>query len=218
MNNISKNTIDYVRVELYNEIELAAKSLNSYTPPPIENPSITHYVLGFMIDVENNNVVLIRKSRPDYQKGKINGIGGKVSIERDYDHIGSGTHEYDHKVTYPRAMVREFKEETGIDTYKEEWHHITDIEFKGGNIIHVYALYYDPAKIDLSLNRLDVNYMSNFSVYATDEGVSSWYNIDEVLSGNKYLMVRHISWLLAMAKICRGMKFEVKSLNDFKDV
>ena len=57
------------------------------------------YVLGFLIDNDRENVVLIKKSKPDWQKGKLNGVGGKIK-----------KHE-----TPSNAMVREFKEETGLE-------------------------------------------------------------------------------------------------------
>lgn len=57
------------------------------------------YVLGFLFDERFNNVVLIHKLRPEWQRGKLNGVGG---------HIEEG--ETPHK-----AMHREFLEETGLD-------------------------------------------------------------------------------------------------------
>lgn len=56
------------------------------------------YVCGFMFDT-NSRVLLIEKVRPDWQAGRLNGIGGRVE---------DGETEHD-------AMCREFKEETGID-------------------------------------------------------------------------------------------------------
>lgn len=55
------------------------------------------YVLGFLFD-NDNHVWLINKTKPDWQKGKLNGIGGKVEGKEDL----------------LDAMTREFKEETGI--------------------------------------------------------------------------------------------------------
>lgn len=61
------------------------------------------YCLGFAI--RDGYVALVKKNRPEWQAGKINGIGGR--IEKDED---------------PRkAMVREFKEETGIDSKEDDW-------------------------------------------------------------------------------------------------
>lgn len=46
----------------------------------------------------SGNVALVRKNKPEWQKGKLNGIGGKIE---------TGEGPYD-------AMVREFREETGV--------------------------------------------------------------------------------------------------------
>lgn len=63
------------------------------------------YVLGFMFDSKLENVVLIRKNKPDWQKGKLNGVGGKVEpLEDDPDYMERPED----------AMYREFKEETGV--------------------------------------------------------------------------------------------------------
>ena len=64
------------------------------------------YVLGFRF--HNGNVLLIKKAKPAWQKGRINGIGGKVE---------PGEESID-------AMVREFREETGIETKPSDWKYI----------------------------------------------------------------------------------------------
>lgn len=56
------------------------------------------YVAGFMFNDSKTQVALIRKSKPEWQRGKLNGIGGK--IEEGESPL--------------RAMVREFKEESGM--------------------------------------------------------------------------------------------------------
>lgn len=66
---------------------------------------MTKYVLGFMFDPLNKTVVLIRKKRPEWQAGLLNGVGG---------HIEPGELIDD-------AMVREFREETGVITAPESW-------------------------------------------------------------------------------------------------
>lgn len=64
-----------------------------------------NYVLGFMFDSNLSRVVLIKKKRPAWQAGLFNGAGGMVEPgERDVD-----------------AMVREFKEETGVLTHHSQW-------------------------------------------------------------------------------------------------
>ena len=63
----------------------------------------TQYCLGFMIQADS--VVLIRKTHPPWQAGRLNGVGGH--IEKDESAI--------------EAMSREFKEETGMITPVDAW-------------------------------------------------------------------------------------------------
>jgi 8-oxo-dGTP diphosphatase len=65
---------------------------------------MTEYVAGFMID-ELDRVALVIKNRPEWQKGRRNGIGG---------HIEPGE-------TIEEAMVREFQEETGWASREGQW-------------------------------------------------------------------------------------------------
>jgi 8-oxo-dGTP diphosphatase len=65
------------------------------------------YVVGFMFSHDRRCVALIRKEKPAWQAGKLNGIGGK--LEREEVEVV--------------AMVREFEEETGYVTTQEQWEH-----------------------------------------------------------------------------------------------
>ena len=65
---------------------------------------MTHYVVGFAFG-HGGNVALIVKNRPEWQRGRMNGIGGKIEPGEMSDD----------------AMVREFYEETGRLTRKEVW-------------------------------------------------------------------------------------------------
>lgn len=62
------------------------------------------YVLGFAFTLEGQ-VALIEKNHPEWQAGRLNGIGGKLDG-------GEGHHV---------AMVREFHEETGVVTDTADW-------------------------------------------------------------------------------------------------
>ncbi len=56
------------------------------------------YVVGFLFD-NRGYVALISKNRPQWQKGKLNGIGGHIELKESPE----------------EAMVREFREEAGCD-------------------------------------------------------------------------------------------------------
>lgn len=56
------------------------------------------FVAGFMVSESREFVLLIRKQKPDWQKGKLNGVGGKVEKGE----------------TPIQAMIREFHEEVGF--------------------------------------------------------------------------------------------------------
>lgn len=62
------------------------------------------YVMGFAFD-PYGAVALINKNRPDWQKGKWNGIGGHL----------------EHNELAHEAMAREFQEETGMATKLDDW-------------------------------------------------------------------------------------------------
>jgi 8-oxo-dGTP diphosphatase len=56
------------------------------------------YVVGFLFNEKQDRVLLIKKERPSWQKDLWNGVGGKIEEYETRDH----------------AMIREFKEETGL--------------------------------------------------------------------------------------------------------
>lgn len=63
------------------------------------------YVLGFLFDDTLRDVVLIRKQKPDWQAGRLNGVGGKIKA----------------KEPMHAAMEREFVEETGVRMPQSNW-------------------------------------------------------------------------------------------------
>src|SRR4051794_35548662 len=72
------------------------------TPPSI----VQQYVCGFLFSRDRTRVLLIRKRRPAWQAGKLNGLGGKIEPGE----------------TALDAMRREFREEAGVAL--AEWHHV----------------------------------------------------------------------------------------------
>lgn len=89
---------------------------------------MTKYVVGFMFNEKKDKVLLIRKNRPKWQKGRLNGVGGHIE-------------EYD--LNENQAMIREFREETNILHYG--WKHFANIirnnyDDKDYNVYFYYSI------------------------------------------------------------------------------
>lgn len=65
------------------------------------------YVLGFIFSTDLKKIALLRKNRPEWQSGLLNGIGGKL--------------EYSENPL--EAIVRECKEETGVFISEADWNY-----------------------------------------------------------------------------------------------
>ena len=85
--------------------------ISKLSPAILRRPpkDLTRYVCGFAFSHDFELVYLIRKLRPVWQNGLLNGIGGRVDADE----------------TTLRAMCREFAEETGVATRSSDW---TEIE------------------------------------------------------------------------------------------
>lgn len=115
-----------------------------------------NYVCGFMMSYDLMQFLLIRKTHPEWQKGKLNGIGGKIEKKH---HVISNPDNPDPDAGYwlmetPfEAMVREFHEETGITIARERWHcfHIEYHDIEPDNKttkakVYYFAAFGDEAK------------------------------------------------------------------------
>ena len=80
------------------------------------------HTLGFIFNSNFSKVLLVEKQRPDWQKGKLNGIGGKIE---------SGEESLD-------CIVREVWEETGLKTKKEDWIYLGKMESSGW-LVDIYT-------------------------------------------------------------------------------
>ncbi len=78
----------------------------------VEQP-IAEYVVGYCFSHDFSMVALIKKLKPAWQKGKLNGVGGKLEP-------GESPRE---------AMAREFNEEAGITTSPDWWLHFRTEQF-----------------------------------------------------------------------------------------
>lgn len=73
------------------------------------------FVVGFLFSPDNKHVLLIKKNRPDWQKGLLNGISG---------HVEPGE-------SARNAMIREFFEEAGVVV--KDWKQFCELAESTGN-------------------------------------------------------------------------------------
>lgn len=132
------------------------------------------YVVGFLFRHlqrnQTNEVALIRKARPEWQKGLLNGVGGKIEKGE----------------TSAAAMFREFKEETTVEISR--WRHYARVE--GPNwFVDFYAYFCEePARdwrLELGIEGTD-----------PDEPVS-WYPVSEVL--RRHDVIANLRWQIPLA-------------------
>jgi 8-oxo-dGTP diphosphatase len=126
---------------------------------------MTKYVLGFLFDPRLEHVVLIEKRRPGWQAGKHNGVGGKIEEGETPD----------------QAMVREFREETGVEI--TTWRQYATLNSHAGdfqlNVFFAISADYDKV------------------VSVTDEEIVVWYISElELWKDN---IIPNVRWLIPMA-------------------
>lgn len=66
------------------------------------------YTVGFLFTPDYKRVLLIHKLTPEWQRGRVNGVGGK----------------YEGDETAQQCIAREMREEAGIDTSPQDWRHV----------------------------------------------------------------------------------------------
>ena len=132
--------------------------------------NVTKYVVGFMFDATGSKVSVIRKNRPSWQHGLINGIGG---------HVEKGESSLS-------AVAREFKEESGVETIKNNWKKFCSM--RGTNN-------------DKSSFPLDFFYtvgdVSSLRTMTDEEVIVA--DVKELCSGSQKT-VGNIPWLVALAR------------------
>ena len=85
-------------------------------------PDSAHYVCGFVFNSLLTDVLLIRKARPDWQAGKLNGMGGLIQPDED-----SRT-----------AMSRECRQECGLGFQPWAWQPVAAIYRPKAFLVHFY--------------------------------------------------------------------------------
>ena len=142
------------------------------------------YVVGFLFSDERNRIALILKSRPEWQAGLWNGIGGKIET---FKARTAGGQDVLREESPLMAMVREFKEETGVELY--EWEHFATTRGFGGysaDDVNGWEVHYFRAFDSDALNNVR---------WLTDELVAV-HLVSELPSIKQVL---HNDWLIPMA-------------------
>jgi len=136
---------------------------------------VKHMVIGLLFDTMGR-VLLVQKKKPDFQKDKWNGVGGKVEPNEPWE----------------IAMAREFREETGIDIPVDQWDHFSDVGRSGQWFIHNYVAQWDKAYIEFPEGVYKQNYPH---VNDAGEPLNAYF-----LSSIDHLaVVDHMQWLLPLA-------------------
>jgi 8-oxo-dGTP diphosphatase len=107
--------VNRLEVGLAPFIFLAGTATGSTTSVPSEQQ---HYVAGFLIDPAIRTIALVRKGKPAWQAGLLNGIGGKIE---------AGENE-------AQAMRREFREEAGLDIAEDAWEAVAVVSGDWGSV------------------------------------------------------------------------------------
>lgn len=79
------------------------------------------FVVGFLITTDRRHVLLVRKNRPEWQSGMLNGVGGKVRTDE----------------LFHQAMRREFMEEAGLHM---EWREFCRLTGSYGEVRFFYSI------------------------------------------------------------------------------
>lgn len=108
-------------------------------------------VLGFAF--WGGRVLLMKKARPDWQAGRINGVGGKCKPGEHHD----------------SAMVREFNEETGLHVPTASWHNYAVLD-EFDHVVYVYATDLTAQQFRAARNEDKTEPLVNASVF----GLADW--------------------------------------------
>lgn len=113
------------------------------------------YVVGFAFNPKKTQVVLIKKNKPDWQRGKLNGVGGKVEKM-----IPETELQRAHIETPHQAMVREFQEETGALLLK--WHRFAVLTFgkeeQPDAILHCFRIFTEEISVCKTMEEEEIGF------------------------------------------------------------
>lgn len=162
----------------------------NYTPK--FEPSV-EYVLGFAFTPSKGGVLLIRRARPTWQAGKLNGVGGKIE-ETDW--------------CIEDAMTREFLEETGITTQESQWQLF-------GSHVKEGSFNRDPASYSLHLLATVLTPEQCQELEMTTDEEPIWFSLNmlgSLYDNDQYPGVPGVVMYIAMANNHLGNSFSTLTL------
>lgn len=145
----------------------------------------------------DNMVLLVEKTRPDWQTGLLNGVGGGVEAsETPYD-----------------CMLREFHEETRIDSVarKIDWSLFAIESSFGENkyMVYFYRAFLPPGEQE--------SRSICISVPSTNDSGESlvWVDVRDLLTP-MHRVVGNLNWLVPMAMDWRSMVAKIDVIGDIR--
>lgn len=133
------------------------------------------YVVGFIFSNDFSRVLLIRKNKPEWQKGYLNGLGGKIeSGERSID-----------------AICREVEEESGLILPMMAWKHTVTIHTPASDIYFFYARH-DALEEAISRTSEQIVVVDVTKMYALSS------ELDGPLVPAMYFPLPNLNWLLPL--------------------
>ena len=139
----------------------------------------TEYVCGFLFDENFESVVLINKNKPEWQKGKLNGVGGKIEPNE----------------TPADAMSREFREEASLDLDPETWNEFAEIIGEGW-IVHFFHNNASLTKSIPFLKKLGIEIHASILKSMTDEKIEV-LDVEDIQDDER--VIPNLRWLIPMA-------------------
>lgn len=138
-----------------------------------------NYVAGFLFDEALERVVLIKKDKPEWQRGKFNGVGGKIEVKSYPTGNMYNVELVPFEETSLEAMQREFKEETGL--HVKDWKQFCYLQWLDGSVTFFAA-------------RGDVD-----SCHTVEKELISVLDIRQILQNDSFPLIPNLRWLIPLA-------------------
>lgn len=147
-------------------------------------PKVIQYVVGFLFDDDQGDqLVLIRKTHPPWQAGKLNGVGGHV-------------HDGEEPLA---AMRREFEEETGV--YILTWTYFAKLQgVNEGTVIGDFEVW--QVHFFYAVHSSKVDSVMEIAEHVAQQGTSLDHEFCEVVNPCDLPsdVLPNLNWLVPMAR------------------